>query len=76
MIGFVISCLDFMGFLAPPAVFRRYNQARRAHRKIADELVDRVVSRANRRLGYTSAVNIDTIVGTREVMNRCPAGAA
>lgn len=65
-------------FWAPPEVWEKYEQARRASRKVPDELLDRVVEKANRRLGYTSPVKIDRLAGTdeaMEAMERCGAGA-
>ena len=53
-------------YWAPPAVWQKYEQARRAKRKIPDELLDRIVAEANKRLGYESPVKIDALAGTRE----------
>jgi pyruvate-formate lyase len=54
-------------FWAPGMVWYRYETARKANRKISDELMERIIRQANERLGYKSPVNIDCIVGTKEV---------
>ena len=54
-------------FWAPGMVWYRYKQARRAGRKIADELLDRIIADANRSLGYVSPINLDSLAGTRDV---------
>lgn len=64
---------------APPAIWQKYDQARRAKRKIPDELLDRIVREANKRLGYESPVKIDSLAGTpetREALEECAAAVA
>lgn len=56
-------------FWAPGIVWYKYKQGK----KVPDELMDRVIGNANKRLGYKSPVNIDMIAGTREVMDEWPA---
>ena len=67
-------------FFAPPGVWRKYDQAKKARRKIPDELMDRIIAQANRRLGYKEPLDIgrrvDYIVGTKEVMDECLAALA
>jgi pyruvate-formate lyase len=58
-------------FWAPGMIWYRYEQARRAGRKIADELLERIIKQANQRLGYESPINLDSIAGTEEVMDEC-----
>lgn len=60
-------------FWAPGMVWYRYEQAKRAGRKIAGELLDRIIEKANKQLGYESPINIDAIAGTKEVMKEWPA---
>lgn len=63
-------------FWAPGMVWYKYEQARRANRKIPDELMDQVIEQANQRLGHESPINIDCIAGTKEfkeVMDEWPA---
>lgn len=61
---------------APGMVWYKYEQARRANRKVSEELMERIVEEANRRLGYESPINIDSIAGTQEVMDECQAALA
>lgn len=63
-------------FWAPGIVWYKYEQARKANRKVPDELMNRIIEKANRRLGYDSSVNIDCIAGTKEVMDAWPAVVA
>lgn len=56
-------------FWAPGMVWYKYKRAR----KVADELVERIIKNANKRLGYDSPINIDIIAGTKEVMEEWPA---
>ena len=62
-------------FFAPPNVWQKYEQAKKAKRKIPDELMDRIIGKANRRLGSDRAFDlgrrVDYIVGTKEVMDEC-----
>ena len=59
---------------APGFVWHRYEQAKKANRKVPDELMERIIEAANRRLGYTSPVNLDAIAASnREVFNKCQA---
>lgn len=67
-------------FFAPPIVWHKYAQAKKANRKIPVELMERIIKQANRRLGYKSPAGIDkridSIVGTKEVMDECLAASA
>lgn len=64
-------------FWAPGMVWYKYENARRANRKIPDELMDRIIQQANVRLGYSSPINLDSIAaGTQEVFNECQAAYA
>jgi hypothetical protein len=62
-------------FFAPASVWQKYEQAKRAKRKLPDELMDRIIREANRRLGFSDQEDIgrrvDYIVGTKEVMDEC-----
>lgn len=63
-------------FWAPGVVWYKYEQAKKAKRKVSDELLERIIEQANRRLGYESPINIDSIAGTEEfgkVMEEWPA---
>lgn len=61
-------------FWAPGMVWYKYEQARKANRKISDELMERIIAQANQRLGYQSSINLDSIAaGTREVFDECQA---
>jgi len=63
-------------FFAPAKVWYKYQSARKAGRRIAGELLERVVARANRRLGCNASSDIfDNIVGTREIPSECLATA-
>lgn len=59
-------------FFAPAGVWQKYEQAKRAKRKLPDELMDRIIREANRRLGFDDQDDIrrrvDYIVGTKEVI--------
>lgn len=72
------TCTEFntqLLFPAPPIVWQKYNQAKKAGRKLSSELLDRVIRNANRRLGYITDNRFDYIVGTREVPRECLAYA-
>lgn len=62
-------------FFAPSRVWQIYEQAKKAKRKIPDELMDRIIAQANQRLGYEEPLDVarrvDYIVGTREVIEQC-----
>jgi pyruvate-formate lyase len=61
-------------FWAPGLVWYKYEQARKANRKIPDEMMERIIKQANQRLGYQSPINLDTIAaGTQEVFDECQA---
>ena len=62
-------------FPAPEEIWEKYNQAKKARRKISPELLDRVIRNANRRLGHTVEDIFDYIVGTQEVPPECLAQA-
>ena len=59
-----------VGFLAPEDVWKKYRSARKAGREIPDELFDRVITHANRRLGHADSI-LQDIVGTQEVLAAC-----
>ena len=54
-------------FWAPGMIWYRYKQARQAGRKIADELLDRIIQQANRHLGYESPITLDSLAGTKDI---------
>jgi len=56
-------------FWAPGLIWLKYERARKANRKVADEMLEQIIEKANRQLGYKSPVNIDSIAGTSEVMD-------
>ncbi len=59
-------------FFAPAQIWQKYQLARRANRRIAAELLERIVERANQRLGYTVSSDVfDNIVGTKEIPDEC-----
>jgi len=62
------------------AVWQKYERAKKAKHKLPDELIDRIISQANRHLGFVEPLNIgrriDYIVGTKEVMDECQAALA
>lgn len=63
---------------APGDVWYIYEQAKKAKRKVSAELLERIIEQANRRLGYESPINLDSIAGTEEfgeVMEEWPAVA-
>ncbi|MBM4026174.1 MAG: hypothetical protein FJ280_12325 [Planctomycetes bacterium] len=51
---------------APPVIWQRYKAALKANRKICDELMERVIAQANRRLGH-NAPTIDRVLATKKV---------
>jgi len=53
-------------FYAPARVWQIYAQAKKANRKIASELVERVVERANRRRGHP-APDLENIAASKDV---------
>ena len=57
-------------FPAPGSIWQKYNSAKKAKRRISEELIERVSRNANRRLGHRIPV-IDYIVGTKEVPQEC-----
>jgi len=61
---------------APGIVWYKYEQARKANRRVPDELTERIINEANRRLGYESSIKIDSIAGTQEVIDECQAAHA
>ncbi len=67
-------------FFAPPNVWQKYERAKKAKHKLPDELIERIISQANRHLGFVEPLNIgrriDYIVGTKEVMDECQAALA
>jgi hypothetical protein len=67
-------------FFAPASVWQKYEQAKKAKRKLPDELMDRIIREANRRLGFDGQDDIrrrvDYIVGTKEVIEECQAALA
>ena len=67
-------------FFAPPIVWQKYEQAKKAKRKLPNELIDRIVQQANKRLGYKKPLSIgqrvDYIVGTKQVVAECQAALA
>ena len=67
-------------FFAPPSIWQKYEWAKKAKRKIPDELMDRIFGQANSRLGFEEPYDIgrrvDYIVGTKEVMDECQAALA
>ena len=63
-------------FFAPAEVWYKYRLAKKLNRRIAGELLERVVERANRRLGlHISSDIFDNIVGTKEIPGECLATA-
>ena len=59
---------------APSHVWFKYSHAKKANRTIPAELLERIVNAANRRIGYESPVNIDTMTAdTPEVYSQCQA---
>lgn len=58
-------------FFAPASVWQMYDQAKRAGRRIKDELISRVIRHANQRLGHTVTGRFDTIMGTSQVPQTC-----
>jgi len=53
-------------FHAPASVWKTYSEARKAGRKIAGELVERVMDRANKRLGH-HILELENIVASEEI---------
>jgi len=63
-----------LAFMAPPAVWKKYNAAKKAGRKIAGELMERIFAEANKRLGYTEPQvdhRIDNMVASRRIPMEC-----
>ncbi|MBA7556115.1 hypothetical protein ES705_48813 [subsurface metagenome] len=59
-------------FFAPAEAWHKYQLAKKANRRIAGELLERVVKIANRRLGHNISPSIfDNIVGTKEIPSEC-----
>jgi len=57
-------------FPAPGSIWQKYNSSRKAKRRISEELINRVIQNANKRLGHKMPA-IDYIVGTKEVPQEC-----
>ncbi len=53
-------------FPAPGSVWQKYTSAKKAGRKIPDELVQRIVYAANKRLGH-QAPHLDDVLASKEV---------
>jgi len=59
-------------FWAPGFVWHKYEVAKRNNRKVPDQLMERIIGAANRGLGRTSPVNLDSIAASnREVFDEC-----
>ena len=58
-------------FFAPEEVWHKYTLSRKANRRIAPELLERITQDANRRLGHISSDVFDNVVGTEEVPREC-----
>ncbi len=57
-------------FPAPDSIWQKYNKAKKAKRRISEELINRVIRNANKRLGHKMP-KIGDIVGTKEVPQEC-----